>query len=82
MSVNKSIENIPESFESIQQAGAFWDAHSLADYEKDTKPVEINFNITKRTRYISVPETIYQKISKNARAKHLSVKNLVYSLGK
>ena len=76
------MKKIPKSFESVEQAGAFWDAHSLADFEDQVQPTEITFDISKRTRYISVPETIYQKISKKAKAKRLSVRNLVYSLGK
>jgi glucose-6-phosphate 1-dehydrogenase len=82
MVANKTIKNIPESFESVEQAGEFWDTHSLADFEDRTKSADITFDITKRIRYISVPEKVYQKISQKAKAKHLSVKNLVYSLGK
>lgn len=82
MVANKNIKHLPESFESVEQAGAFWDTHSLSDYEDQTKAVAIAFDITKRIRYISVPETIYQKISRKAKAKRLSVSKLVYSLGK
>ena len=34
---------IPESFILPEEAGNFWDTHSLADYEKQTKTVEIDF---------------------------------------
>jgi CopG antitoxin of type II toxin-antitoxin system len=82
MVANKNNKNIPGSFESIEQAGAFWDTHSLADFEKQTKPVGFTFDITKRTRYITVPETVYKKISIKAKTKRVSIRNLVCSLGK
>jgi len=82
MVANKNIKNIPDSFASMEQAGAFWDVHSLADYEKHTKPVAVTFDITKRTRYISIPEPIYKKISRQAKNKRVSVRNLVCSLVK
>ena len=82
MVANNNKKNIPESFASIEHAGAFWDTHSLADYKNQTKPVGFTFDITKRTRYISVPETVYKKISIKAKTKRVSVRNLVCSLGK
>lgn len=37
----KHREPIPESFNSIEEAGEFWDTHSLADYWDQTREVEI-----------------------------------------
>lgn len=31
---DKTIEPLPESFESEEQAGEFWDNHSLMDYQQ------------------------------------------------
>jgi len=74
--------SIPNTFNSIEEAGDFWSSHSLADYNDQTKDADIVFNITRRTRYISVPEPIFKKISAKARLKHRTVRDLVYSLGK
>ncbi len=31
---NKTIDPLPDSFETEEQAGAFWDAHSTMDYQQ------------------------------------------------
>lgn len=73
---------IPESFSSPETAGDFWDTHSLADYEDQTKKVEVDFQIIKRTRYISIPEEIYKRLSIQANRKHRSVRDMVLELAK
>lgn len=60
-------DRIPAAFGSAEEAGDFWDTHSLADYENDTKTVEVDFEITKRTRQITVPETVYRKLARRPR---------------
>jgi hypothetical protein len=73
---------IPESFGSPEKAGEFWDTHSLADYEDQTKIVEVDFQITKKTRYISIPEDVYKKLTVQANRKHRSVREMVLELAK
>ena len=36
---NKSIDPLPDSFETEEEAGAFWDAHSTSDYEEYLEPL-------------------------------------------
>lgn len=36
---NKSIDPLPDSFETEEEAGAFWDTHSTSDYEEYLEPV-------------------------------------------
>lgn len=36
-------ESIPEEFENIEEAGEFWDTHSLADYWDQTQ--EVHFEV-------------------------------------
>jgi cupin superfamily acireductone dioxygenase involved in methionine salvage len=75
-------DQLPETFGSPEVAGEFWDTHSLADFEDQTKSVEIDFQITKRTRYISIPENIYKRLTVQANRKHRSVRELVFELAK
>ena len=35
----KSIDPLPDSFETEEEAGAFWDAHSTIDYEEYLEPL-------------------------------------------
>ena len=80
--VARKKDRIPESFGSPEAAGEFWDTHSLADYEDQTKTVEMDFQITKRTRYISIPEEIYKRLTLQANRKHRSVREMVLELAK
>jgi hypothetical protein len=66
----------------VDDAGAFWDSHSLGDYDKSTKVTEMDFALTKRIRYIAVPEAVYQRISLRAQEKKKSVRDLVLALGR
>jgi alpha-galactosidase/6-phospho-beta-glucosidase family protein len=74
-------EEIPQKFGSIEAAGAFWDTHSLADFAHETREVPMTFELSKRVRYISVPEAVYQKISNRAHQQKRTVRDLVLALG-
>ena len=39
----KVIDPLPETFASEEEAGEFWDTHSLADYEEFLEPAGITF---------------------------------------
>jgi hypothetical protein len=68
---------LPEAFESIEEAGNFWDTHSLADYKDQVRAVDLDLQITKRTRYITVPEKIYKKLAVRAGRQHRTVRQMV-----
>ena len=35
---NKPIDPLPDSFETAEEAGAFWDTHSTMDYQEHLEP--------------------------------------------
>ena len=39
---------IPEHFSSAEEAGAFWDTHSAADYWDEMEEVEMEFDLRER----------------------------------
>ncbi len=39
---------LPEEFSSEEEAGEFWDTHSLTDYEEFLEPVELDVDLTGR----------------------------------
>lgn len=45
---NKKIDPLPESFESEEAAGEFWDNHSLTDYEEYFEPCDDTIEISER----------------------------------
>ena len=69
----KIIDPLPDSFETEEQAGEFWDTHSLADYEGFLEPADVTFAITKRTYEVQLSEDIYEGLRKEAEATHQSV---------
>lgn len=80
--VARKKDEIPENFNSIEDAAQFWDTHSLADYHDQTKAIGMDFQITKRMRYIAVPENIYKKLAQKANQKHQTIRKMVYDLAK
>ena len=45
---NGIIDPLPDSFETEERAGAFWDAHSAMDYEQHLEATEDTIEISKR----------------------------------
>ena len=47
--VDKNIDPLPDSFESEEAAGEFWDTHSLMDYEEHLEGADdVTFEISER----------------------------------
>jgi hypothetical protein len=80
--VARKKDKIPDSFQSLIEAGEFWDTHSLADYKDATKIIEMDFQISRRTRYITVPENIYRKLVQRAQVKHQTVREMLFDFVK
>ena len=40
---SKQIDPLPDEFATLEEAGAFWDTHSLADYKALLEPVDLDF---------------------------------------
>lgn len=76
----KSNPQIPESFNSPEEAGDFWDTHSAADYPDDLESVEMEFDIKKKIFLIPVEEKVFRLARNQARKKHCSVEQVVNKL--
>jgi hypothetical protein len=74
---NKSIEPLPDSFETEEDAGAFWDAHSTIDYEEHLEPSEDVIQIRKRIFEVQVAEDVFQRLQQEATSLHQSVPRVV-----
>lgn len=74
MEIKKKVTDpIPETFATEQEAGEFWDPHSLADYEEFLEPVERTFEISKRIYEVELSEDVFQGLRKEAELTHQSV---------
>jgi hypothetical protein len=76
-STNKKIDALPDEFSSEEEAGKFWDTHSITDYEEYLEPVEFKAEIKRRHFQIEVDEESYIALRSYSKKKHKPVKQLV-----
>jgi predicted HicB family RNase H-like nuclease len=69
----KAIDQLPESFATEEEAGEFWDAHSVADYAKFLEPADEQFDIGKRVFEVRVSEEVFDHLRKKAESARQSV---------
>ena len=53
---------LPDHFNSLEEAGEFWDTHDSGDYEEYFEDVECKFEIKKRTHLISMDSALYDEV--------------------
>jgi hypothetical protein len=74
---NKSIHPLPVSFETEEEAGAFWDAHSTRDYEEYLEPVADSIEIQDRVFDVQIAEDVFKKLLREASSLQRSVPKVV-----
>ena len=76
--VDKAIDPLPDSFESEEAAGEFWDTHSLTDYEDHLEAADdVTFEISERVFEVQVAEDVFRKLQKQAASLHQPVPKVV-----
>jgi len=55
---DKTIDPLPDSFETEEKAGAFWDAHSTMDYQEHLEPSDHTIEIKERVFEVQVSEDV------------------------
>lgn len=68
---------LPDSFETEEKAGEFWDTHSAADYIEYLEAVDDRIEIKDRVFEIRVAEDVFQKLRQQAESSHQSVPKVV-----
>jgi CopG antitoxin of type II toxin-antitoxin system len=76
-STDKAIDPLPESFESEEAAGEFWDTHDLTDYEQYLEPADHTIEITERVFEVQVSEDVFRKLQEQAASLHQPVPKVV-----
>ena len=74
---DKTIEPLPDSFETEEKAGAFWDAHSTMDYQEHLEPSNDTIEISERVFEVQVAEDVFKKLQEEATSLHQSVPKVV-----
>ena len=80
INTNKKFDPLPAEFLSEEEAGEFWDTHSISDYEKYLEPVEFEVDIKRRHFHIEVDEESYLALQAYAKKQKRPAKQLVSEL--
>lgn len=68
---------LPNSFESEEGAGEFWDNHSLADFTDFLEVSDDKIEIKKRVFEVQIAEDVFQKLRQEAKTSHESLPKVV-----
>ncbi len=78
MAKNKeTLDPLPESFASIDEAAEFWDTHDLADYWDLTEEAEFEVDIQHRRHLVALDPELAKNLSDAAHQRGLSVETLI-----
>ena len=75
--IDKKIDPLPDEFSSEEEAGEFWDTHSITDYEEYLEPVEFKADIKRRHFQIEVDEESFIALRAYAKKRQQPAKRLV-----
>lgn len=75
--MKKDKKNGIPDFQTITQAAAFWDTHSISDYWEQTKSVQFDVDLRKNRNIVTLEDSISRKIRKEARRRKISSNTLV-----
>ena len=74
---DKKIDPLPDEFSSEEEAGEFWDTHSITDYEEYLEPVEFRADIKRRHFQVELDEESFLALRSYSRKKQKPAKQLV-----
>ncbi len=74
---NKRREPIPRHFESVEQAGQFWDTHDLADYWDLTREAEFEVDLQRHVFLASLEPQLAGKLTAVAHKQGISTETLI-----
>lgn len=74
---DKTIDPLPDSFETDKKAGEFWDAHSTMDYQEHLEATDDTIEISERVFEVQVAEDVFKKLQQEAMTHRQSVPKVV-----
>jgi hypothetical protein len=74
--MQKKVKEIPEEFETYEEAAEFWETHDSTDYEDIMEEVEIRVDLTKRRYLIELDKNSAELLLENAQKKGVSASNI------
>lgn len=74
---DKTIDPLPDSFATEEEAGEFWDSHSTMDYEEYLESVDDVIDIKQRVFEVPVEEDVFQRLQQEAQTSQQPVPKVV-----
>ena len=69
-------EPIPKQFQTLVQAGQFWDTHDLADYWEQTEETSISFQLKRKHHLVSIAPAVARDLHAAAKARGVSAETI------
>jgi len=76
MTEKKTVEPLPEEFDSYEEAADFWDVHDTTDYLKHSRPVKTVSEFRGRRYEVEIEPGLIQALRTQARKKGIPVSRL------
>jgi hypothetical protein len=73
----KTIDPLPDSFETEEAAGEFWDSHSTMDYKQHLEATDDTIEISERVFEVQVAEDVFKKLQEQAASLHQPMPKVV-----
>ncbi len=74
---DKKPDSLPEEFGSLEEAGAFWDTHSAADYEEFMVEAHFDVDLENQAHKVRVTNQLWREMRKIARQQGVATETLV-----
>ena len=76
----KQIDEIPEEFDSLEKAAAFWDTHDTTDYLEHFETVEMTAKLEKRRFEVEIDADLMPELTEKAHQRGIQISRLVSDL--
>jgi len=75
--IDKTVDPLPDSFESEEAAGEFWDSHSTMDYQQHLEATNDTIEISERVFEVQIAEDVFKRLQQEAASLHQPVPKIV-----
>jgi|GEM_PF-196796 len=73
----RKIDPLPDHFDSLEEAGEFWDTHDTSDYEEYMIPVHFDVDLKRKVHEVRVVHEVLEGVTKIARRQGLKAETLI-----
>ena len=70
-------DSLPDEFQSLEEAGEFWDTHSSSDYEEFMQEAHFEVDLKRHSTEVRVSDELIRDVRKIARQQGVATETLV-----